>query len=343
MFSEACTSTDLSMTFIENAADSGCDAIISFYPMDVEQLTQLCQEKGMVYAINGNRNAISESTFAGGYDNFAGGFAADQKALGVLFYDYLKANLTPDEEHGFIVATGLAFQGAAQQYEIAINMMRALEEIYDITFETSIEDLVKSAAPIEAKNDKGIEIYMYPGAANVDGYLAGLTSALQTGKFDYMLYSMALFAPTAVSIQEIEKSFNKNVSVVSFASFGEALTNAMNTKDQFGNSSLDMGTAKFTSLVSAMAFIEVFNVLTGHADVLKDAKGEMPCLEFSMVAVTSPEDLSVMESWDKGDKWVGGTSVIDSCLGIFNPNLTPDQIQEIISGQTYEVIKERLK
>ncbi len=51
MFSEACDDLDSAMTFVENAASSGCDAVINYYAVgaNTEQLVQLCQEYGMYY------------------------------------------------------------------------------------------------------------------------------------------------------------------------------------------------------------------------------------------------------------------------------------------------------
>lgn len=342
MFSEACGTTEAAITFIENAADAGCDAVISYYVMDTEQLVQLCREKGMVYCVNGNRNANSESTFTGGYENFMGGFAANQQALGQLFYDYLSETLDPTEPHGFLVTSGIAYTGNEQTYEISANMLKALQDIYGLQFENTIDDLVISASPIEAKNDKGIDIYVYPGSVNLDGWLQGLSSALQTGKYDYCLYSQQTYVDSAVTIEEVEKSFNKDITVVSFGTFGDNLTNAFNTKDMFGNPTLSMSTVKFTSLVSAMAFIEVYNALTGHASVLQNAKGEAPCLLFKMQPVTSAEQLADMSNWDKGEQWVGDYGLIDSCLGINNPELTIEQIQKNIDAVTYESISARL-
>lgn len=343
MFSEACSTTEAAMTFIENAADAGCQAIINYYPTDVEQQVQLAREYSIIMSINVNRNARSESTFTGGYDNFVGGFAANQKETGKLFRDYLVENLSADEAHGFVVTTGSAYNGAEQQFEISVNMLEALQDIYGLTFETKIEDLVTSSSPVEAKNDKGLDIYVYPGMSSQDGWLQGLSSALQTGKYDYCLYSRQDFVDTAVTVSEIEKSYNKDVTVVTFGSFGESLTNAFNTKDNFGNASINMSNVKFTSLVSAMGFVQVYNGLTNHADVIKNAKGEPADTLFKMQAVTSAEQLEEMSAWDKDGKWVGDYDLIDSCLGINNSELTAEKIQQNFDAVTYEAIKERLK
>lgn len=342
IFSESCDSTEKAVTFIENAKDAGCEAVISFFGMDIEQMTQLCLEKDMLMCVNANRSPYSEAAFTNGYENFMGGFAANQEAIGELYYEYMKGNIDTSEEHGFIITSGGAYGGNLQQYEITEGYLRALQDVYGLTFEKTIDEIITSAAPIEAKNDKNIEVYVYPGSTMQDGWLQGLSSALQTGKYDYCLYSMANYLDTAVTVDEVEKSFNKDIKVISFGAFGDSLTNAFNTMDMFGNATLNMGVVKFTSMASGMAFIEIYNGLTGHADLMKNDKGEPRDFTFGMQTVSSPEQLAVMNTWDKGEKWVVDYSVIDSCLGIHNPDLTSEDIQNNIDAITYENIKERL-
>lgn len=344
MFSETCSDLDSCMTFIENAAMAGCDAIINYYAVgsDTEALVQLCAEYGMVYTENGGRNTANEAVFTSNYENFAGNFQADQPATGKLFYDYLEESLDTSVEHGFIVLTGNAYQGNAQQTEISSNMLSALQDLYGLTYESTIAELVASSAPIEAANDKGIEIYCYPGAYSTSGWLEGFSAALQTGKYDYSLQAYNCLSNTATAIEEVESALNKDITVIGFGSFGEALTTAMNSTDMFGNQSVSMSTVKFTSLVSAMAFSKVYNCLTGNRDACLDENGEPSVLLFQMEAVTSPEQLAEMSSWDTTDKWVADYDFVDSLLADRTEGLTSAQAQENIYAMNYDAIKARL-
>ncbi len=344
MFSEAIVTLDAAMTFIENAADAGCDAVINYYPVaaNTEQLVQLCNEYDMVYVENGVMNKTNEGVFKAGYENLAGGFMADQPATGKLFYDYLKENLTTDETHGFVVATGSAYQGNAQQTEISTSMLKALSEIYGLTYTSTIQELISSSSPIMAENDKGIEIYCYPGGVTVDGYLEGLSAAIQTGKYDYLLMSPNNLGSVENVVDEVENALNKNINIIGFGSFGDALKTSINSKDKFGNQVLSMSTVKFTSLVSAMGFAKVYNVLTGHREAVVDKDGIPSVWLFSMQAVTDPAMLETMSSWDKDGAWVADYDVVDGFLGEMNDGLTNDMIQERIYDVTYDSILARL-
>lgn len=344
IFSEAINTLDAAMTFIENAADSGCDAIINYYAFsaNTQQLIELCRDKGMVLCENGGRNKMNEAAYVAGYENFGGAFMADQPDTGKKFYDYLKANLDTSKPHGFIIGTGAAYQGNAQQTEISSNMLTALEELYGLKFEKTKEELYQSDAPIEGKNDKGIEVYLYPGSPSAQGWLEGLNAAMQTKKYDYVMMAGNVIGNIMTTVGELEDSLGMDFTVLGFGTFGDALTSAMNAKDKFGNQALSMSTVKFTSIVSTMAFCETYNMLTGHGDVLKDADGNPNVLLFRMNAVTSPEQLAEMSSWDTEGKWVADYDFIDSVLADFTPGLTAEKIQENIYALDYDAIKARL-
>lgn len=344
MFSEACTDLNACMSFIENAADAGCDAIINYYAVgaNTQQLVELCAEYDMVYAENGGRNPANENVYTGNYENFAGGFMADQPATGKLFKDYLSETLDTDIPHGFIIGTGAAYQGNAQQTEISANMMSALEDLYGMEFEQDTSVYYTDSAPVSAPNSADLEIYCYPGAPNISGWLEGLNAALQTGKYDYVLMSGNVIGNIMTSVGELENAMNKDFTVIGFGTFGEALTSAMESTDMFGNQALSMSTVKFTSIVSSMGFAQVYNCLTGHRDVLLDGNGCPSVQLFRMNAVTSPEQLTEMGNWDVPGAYVGDYDFVDSLLAEQTDGLTADVIQESIYALDYDAIKARL-
>ncbi len=344
MFSEAISTLDAAMTFVENAADSGADAIINYYAVGAnsEKLAQLCKEKNIVLVENGGVNPQNINAYNGGYENYLGGFMADQPATGKLFYDYLKDSMKPENKNGFLINTGMAYQGNAQQIEISTSMLKAISEIYGLTFDMSITDLISSSSPIMAENDKGIAVYCYPGGTNIQGYLEGLSAALQTGKYNYALFSSNNVGKVETAIGEVEQAMDMDITFISFGSFGTALKNALTTKDKFGNNTLSMSTVKFTSLVSAMGFAKAYNALTGYTNVNKDDKGNASVLYFTMQPVTSAEQLSSMDKWDTNGNWVADYDFVDSLLGDFNKDITHKDIQDKIYTVTYDSIKQRL-
>lgn len=345
MFSEACTSLDSAMTFVENCADAGCNAILNFYALDAntEQLVLLCKENDMLFVENCGRTDKNESAYTSGYDNFCGGFMADQEGIGKLFNDYLLKNLNKDEKHGFLMITGNAYQGARQHVEISKAMLNAIQEVYGLKFDSSIEELYSSSSPISATNDLGYEVYIYPGAEADSGWLEGISAALQTGKYDYVLSANSVTAVTGAAVPEAEEVLNKDIKIIGFGMFGDGLTTAMTTNDEFGNPIVSMSTVKFSTIVSAMGFSKLYNGLTGHNDINRDKDG-VPAVDlFQLNPVTSGEELTQISKWDKTDHWVADYGFIDSILGVNHSDLTDAQFQENINSLTIENVQERLK
>ncbi|MBE7720783.1 MAG: S-layer protein [Lacrimispora celerecrescens] len=339
VFSEQVSDTEKLLTFIENCADAGCDAVISYNNDDIEQMTQVCQEYGMKYIVNTVRiNPKTEAAFAGGYDNFAA-FGSNQTAIAEVFSDWLKENASEDGSEGFLICSGLAYTGNLQQTEITQACLKSLSELYGLTYEEDFDALVTSSAPIEAVNDKGINIYVYPGhVTRVEGYLQGLTAALQTGKYGVMLQSVQLYDQTGVIVQETEAAIGKDIKVAGVATIAESLHTAFKTKDQFGNPTINMATVKPVSLLCAAGFSQAYNLLTGYESATLAPNGDAGMLNSSLWPITKLEDLDIASKWDvpKGDKWIVGYNIIDSMLGIYHPDITNGDIQSIVDSITYE-------
>ncbi|MGI5945939.1 MAG: S-layer protein [Lachnospiraceae bacterium] len=345
VFSEQCSSTDKLLTFIENCADAGCDAIISYTNDDIEQMTQVCQEYGMNYVVNTVRiNPKTEAAFAGGYENF-GAFGSNQTAIGEVFGQWLKENASEDGSEGFLICSGMAYTGNLQQTEITTACLKALQEMYDLTYAQDLDSIVVSSAPIEATNDKGINIYLYPGhVTRVDGYLQGLTAALQTGKYGVMLQSIQLYDQTGVIVQETEQAINKDIKVAGVATVSESLKTAFSTKDQFGNPTVNMATAKPVSLLCASGFAQTYNLLTGHREATLAENGDAGELNTTLWPITDLETLEIISKWDtpEGGKWIVDYDILDTMLSVNNEDLTNKELQEIVDSVTYEATLERL-
>ena len=342
VFSEACSTTDATMTAIENFADAGCDGIMSFASTDALQQARLCQELGMAFSFNGNRTPMTEDTFTAGLDNFAGSFGADQPQIGHLFSDWM-STLDLSSAKGFVVLPSIAYKGNPQHIEITKSILESIQNGLGLTFTQSIDELATTASPISAENDKNVEVYIYPGTNADDGWLQGFSAALQTGKYDYVLSAQAIYSVGAVVIQEVEASYDQNIVVGSFGTIGESLATAFNTNDKFGNPSVDMATMKPSTVVASLAFAQMYNQLSGHHDQMQDANGEQMQYMFQMWSATTPADYDAVAGWDKGaDTYIVNYDMIDSMLFDRSPKLTSEGLQEVLDGITYDSVAARL-
>ena len=295
----------------------------------------------MIYVVNTVRiNPKTEAAFAGGYENF-GAFGSNQVAIGQVFGQWLRENASEDGSEGFLICSGMAYTGNLQQTEITT----ALQEMYDLTYDQDLNSMVVSSAPIEATNDKGINIYLYPGhVTRVEGYLQGLTAALQTGKYGVMLQSIQLYDQTGVIVQETEQAMNKDIKVAGVATVSESLKTAFSTKDQFGNPTVNMATAKPVSLLCASGFAQTYNLLTGHRDATLAENGDAGELNTTLWPITDLETLETISKWDtpEGGKWIVDYEILDNMLSVNNEDLTNKELQEIVDSVTYESALKRL-
>lgn len=342
IFSEQCTDSEKLLTFIENCADAGADAVISYQNEDIEQMTQVSQEYGMKYIVNTVRiQPKTEAAFAGGYDNFAA-FGSNQAAIADLFNGWLLENASADGNEGFIICSGVANKGNLQHTEITRGTLEALQEKYGLTFKDELKTIITTSAPLEAVNDKGISIYVYPGSNAQEGWLQGLTAAIQTGRYATLLGAIQIYNLVGVVVDEAEASMNKNLKVASIAVVSETLKTSFNTNDRFGNPSIDMATAKPVSVLCAAGFAQTYNLLTGYESATLAPNGEAAELNTNLWSITDKDMLEIVSKWDVSGKWIADYEIIDSMLGIYNNDLTNADMQAVIESMTYENTLKRL-
>ncbi len=340
IFSEQCSDDAATKSFIENCIDSGADAIIDF-KSGTAQMAQLCKDNGLVYTFNGNPTG-SPTLIDASLDNFTGFVGADNIQVAELFAGWLNENASSDGAEGFLISTSLASSGNTQHVEITRAILEGLQNKYGLTYEKNIEDLIATTDTMNANNDKGIQITLYPGSPNKETWLPGISSLIQSGKYGIFMSSGQTYNQSATVVNEVESALNINIKVASVGALGNTMTTAFNTQDPSGNPSVDLITVKFVSILSATLFAITYNALQGaNEQCARDADGMPYNFMFSMIGVTSPEQLAEMEGWDDKDtqNWIANTEIIDSMLVTKNPEVTADDIQTFLSSLNFETIK----
>ena len=262
IFSEVLKDDAATKTFIENCADAGADAIIDFKSMS-GQMCQICADNDMVYAISGNYIAHPEFLETD-YPNFAGAVGSNNAELGSLFGTWLKDNVEADGTEGYLIATGIASSGNQQHIEIGQGILNGIADKYGLTFEQDIADLVTVAETTNAANDKGILVTLYPGSPNKETWLPGVSALIQTGQYNTFLSAGQTYNQSATVVDEVEKSFGIDIKVASVGALGQTLTTAFNTKDPFGNPSIDLATVKSTSVLTSALFAITYHLTPGE-------------------------------------------------------------------------------
>ena len=340
IFSEVLKDDAATKTFIENCADAGADAIIDFKSMS-GQMCQICADNDMVYAISDNYIAHPEFLETD-YPNFAGAVGSNNAELGSLFGTWLKDNVEADGTEGYLIATGIASSGNQQHIEIGQGILNGIADKAGLTFEQDIADLVTVAETTNAANDNGILVTLYPGSPNKESWLPGVSALIQTGQYNTFLSAGQTYNQSATVVDEVEKSFGIDIKVASVGALGQTLTTAFNTKDTFGNPSIDLATVKSTSVLTSALFAITYNALNGDVQTAcRGTDGKPLYFEFANMSVTSAEQLAQMNGWDDAStgNWCATTDVVDGMLTIVNPDLTAEEINTYLGTLDFETLK----
>lgn len=345
VFSEQLTDAEAEMNFIENCVDLGCKAIISYRSDDVNQMSKVCQEYGLIYTVNTTRAPKIEESFEASVDAFQGVWGTEPVIVAEQFKAWLKNVASEDGSEGFMVTSALAFKGNTMHSECTQGVLAALQDIYGLKYEDTIENLAATPVPLEVPNDKDIKIYIYPGTnSTTDGWVQGASAALQTGKYGVFLQAAPTFTYTGVVVDEVERGFDMDIKVATSASISDTLVSAFNTDDKFGNASLDMATVQSISLICGMGFAQVYNALTGYESLNRDNNGQAAVYNAPMWALESKDQVNTVATWDNPDSesWVFDENAVNAALGIYHPELTYDSLVKYYNSITYDWVNENM-
>lgn len=345
VFSEQLTDAEAEMNFIENCVDLGCKAIIGYRSDDVNQMSKVCQEYGLVYTVNTTRTPKNEEAFKTSAEFFTGVWGTEPSIVAEQFKEWLKKVASKDGSEGFMVTSALAFKGNTMHAECTQGVLAALQDLYGLKYEDTIENIAATPVPLEVPNDKDIKIYIYPGTnSTTDGWVQGASTALQTGKYGVFLQAAPTFTYTGVVVDEVERGFDMDIKVATSASISETLVSAFNTDDKFGNASLDMATVQSISFISGMGFVQVYNALTGYEGLDRDSNKEAAVFNAPMWALETKDQVNTVAIWDNPDtkSWVFDENLINAALGIYHPELTYENLVDYYNSITYDYVKENM-
>lgn len=337
IFSEAIHNGEEEVTFIENLAAAGGQAVMAYRYQNREQIARLCNELGIYYVYNGE---IQEGDQFDGLDTFVGTALNTMDNIEDTYSKAVKEWAATEGEHGYVILSALAAQENIQHKSAAKAVLSTLAESYGLSYEKNVDELVIVSEPTEAVNDAGIPIYVYPGIPNNDGFLNGISSALQTGKYDMVLASSNLFNQLGVIVDENEKAIGRNIRVVSIANVSPELTKAVNTVDAYGEPSLNACVVKSPSYTSGPMFAMLYNALTGHIDIMKP-EGQAHTVTYPFWGCLTPDDVHKVGTYDlDGDSYTFDEEHLKSVIYDYNPELTLESFQEVVSGGSLENVIE---
>lgn len=322
VYSNAIMTLDEGLEFIKNAADYGCDGIISFNTHDIEQEVALCEENEMYYMMGSE--TIHEDLFEVVADNpwfigVVGPGEEEEYKAGVNMTDFFIDKAFGDE---YFVMTGGAGMGNEMHRQRTMGILDTLSAAYGA--EVDSEGLA-STAEIQHIQIGNATVCLAPGYVQMPETAETIQAEYEQDQF-----------PCVLSV------YNGSVIADSFKEAHVAIVDCFSEQnlEHFNNGRLDYVTGKYGSIVGP-AFAAMYNAVTGHADQFRD-NGRAFKMEQGFWAASSKEEFE--------EKYMVAASLeiqaynYDDLRNVtieYNENATLDDLKALTKAYTYEDVCER--
>lgn len=334
IYSEELKSVEDEINFIENSQASGAVGVIDYCLFNIPQIISLCEDLEMYVSFH-----IQLGNDLGQFKYYTGngGFANPPK--GAAYKHFLTNYLDEGFGKGILITSGLASSGNPQQVETTKACLEALQEHYGLTYETDIDTLVTTATGVEAKNDKGINIYVFPGGPMDDGFLTGLSSLLTTGKYD-ILIPFEVRADIIKTVDEAEQIIKSDIKVGGIASISDETTAIINSKDSTGDDMLNGVYCYIYSYSTATMFALVYNGITGHGDEMKTDTGSTRSYGSQGAIFDTVEQYNTYKNWDDpaNNSYAFTEEMLSKLVVETNPEWTQDGFDALIGINPMDTI-----
>lgn len=329
MYSEEIKDSSALTTFIENAYAAGCQGVICNYSNANDQAAALCNDLGMYFVGIASADA-TENTEMPYYVSVAG---ASAEGYGESYAEAVKSVVDDGEEHSLIVLSGAACYGATSAIEGTAGALRALEDVYSLTYEQDPSELALVSVQTDAANDKGIKITIVPGMSDLTTAVSPL---LQTGDYDVVVGTNDVYANLNVAISEVEAALGMDIKVISKNPFSDTISTAFNSTDSNGSPVVNAVICDGTyERVAAVLLLR--NACDGYADQMRsgDACSRVPGM--NPLVITSAEDYNALSDSSIPYSFVTEEDLLSLCC-VNDPTVTYETIDAFGAALTTENI-----
>ena len=335
VFSEALSSTDAAITFIENANASGATGLMNFYSDAQEQIMLKANDLKM-FAVT-NSNTVPASCQSLPY--ILGDMGSSVQAVADSFATITK-NLTSDgKKHNVVIVSGGAGMGNNQHRETTVAILQTLQSIYNLKYDKEIVKYATVTAQTQVNTGTDMKIAIYPGYPSGPTYVQGISALLQSGDYDTVFCTFAGYTQFTAAIDQVEKAFKMDIRLASIAALGSDAQTAFTTKDSTGDTVLNAAIVKPSNLLSAGMFAELYNGLTGARDLFKAADGKAQVVSFPMWSCSDAAGYAKLANLDKDEKTYAFTN--DDLMKMikgYTPGLTYEQFTKAMAATSPEDI-----
>ncbi len=334
IYSEPISDAGALTTFIENAYAAGCQGVIVDLASSMDQAAAVCNDLGLYYV--GISSADSKENMQMPYYLSVAGTGA--AGYGESYAEAIKEVVGDGQEHSILIMSGAASYGATSSIEGTSGSLKGLQEVYGLTYTKDIKELATSATQIDAENDKGVKITVFPGMKDM---ATSVSPLLQSGEYDVLIGANNIYDSLGVAVDEVEKAFGKNIKFITRSSFSDAVSAAMNGKDSTGDAIINGLVAQGT-YERVVAPIIIRNAMDGFAD---NMRGDGRCSYISKsrpLTVTSVEDYNALSKDNMPYAFVTEEEIL-SLTNKYNPDVTWETIDELGATLTVDNILKKFQ
>lgn len=331
MYSEGISDAGALTTFIENAYASGCDAVVTNLSNNIDQAAAVCNDLGL-YFVGINSAGAKENQDMPYYASVTG---ASAEGYGESYAEALNSIVADGGEHSVLILSGAACYGATSFIEGTAGSLRALQDVYGLTYTQDINALATSATQVEAENDKGVKITIVPGMQDLANMVSPL---LQTGEYDVVVGTTDIYGSLSIAIDEVEKALGMNIHMISRSAITETTSGAFNGTDSTGAPIMDaMVNVGLYEYIASVLVLR--NCLDGYAENMRDngqcsrIAGQRP------LVITSPEQFNILADESIPYAFVAPEQLLELCC-VVNPDVTWKDIDAFGASLTADAIVE---
>ncbi len=329
MFSEGIADNGALNTFIENAYASGADAVYTNVTGGIDQAAALCEDLGIYFV--GISSADAEENME--MPHYIGVTGASAAGYGEAYAQALEAVLKDGEEHSVLILSGAASYGATSFIEATAGSLKALQDIYGLTYTQDIAVMATTSTQVEAENDKNIKITVFPGMQDM---ATNVSPLLQSGEYDVLVGTSNIYDSLGVAVDEVEKALGKDIKFISRSAFSDATKNAFNTKDSQGSPVMDAIVLN-GAYENVAAVLMLRNAFDGYADNMRDGDRCSRVPGMIPLVVTSAEEYNSLSDGNMPYSFV----TVEDLLSLCGPDVTFKDIDAFGASLTTENILEK--
>lgn len=317
-------------TFIENSYASGCEAILTNVSNAIDQAAAVCNDLGLYFVGISSSNA-AENQDLPYYVSVCG---ASAEGYGDSYAEALTSVVGDGAEHSILILSGAACYGATSFIEGTVGSLRALQDVYGLTYTGDLTEMATSSVQVEAENDKNVKITIMPGMQDLANVVSPL---LQTGDYDVVVGTTDIYGSLSIAINEVEQALGKNINIISRNTFSEMVGDAFNSQDSTGNPALNAIVC--TGLYEFLAGIIVLrNALDGYADNMRNSDGTCSRVPgMRPTVITSAEEYNVLSSSELPYAFITEDEILSVCSKL-HPEVTYADIDALGAKQTTEYL-----